>query len=236
MGDCTVSLNSYVTRHRAQNLRIFSNFSRVAEGIFECVKKVTKSTKMPQKIPFLCALRVLLQDTEFDAIGLNLSNIPSLLPPTAASAHFLIYYGSRLTREKKSFGWCFLGISIRTVILLILWLKLPLRMSERCPASFHGIYELFFGVTADPADLRKPKFESAGHRPQLGRIERNCTVFCISRPSSQLCLAASFPQIRRCGLNSCPFALNIKPLYSTTQYTIPTAFLGRREGAYKQNN
>ncbi|KAJ6522162.1 hypothetical protein B0H19DRAFT_1086232 [Mycena capillaripes] len=50
-------------------LRKISNQSRVIEGIFECAKKVTKSAKMLPKITFFRALRVLLQDTEFDAVG-----------------------------------------------------------------------------------------------------------------------------------------------------------------------
>jgi hypothetical protein len=57
---CRVSFNSDVTRHRARNLRIFSNLSQVTEGIFECAKKVTKSREMPKKIQISRALRVLL--------------------------------------------------------------------------------------------------------------------------------------------------------------------------------
>jgi hypothetical protein len=36
------SFNSDVTRHRAQNFRIFSNLSQVTEGTSECPKEVTK--------------------------------------------------------------------------------------------------------------------------------------------------------------------------------------------------
>ncbi|KAJ6523739.1 hypothetical protein B0H19DRAFT_1085596 [Mycena capillaripes] len=49
---CRVSFNSDVTRHRAKNFRKYSNLSRVTEGIFECVGKVTKFAKTAKKIEF----------------------------------------------------------------------------------------------------------------------------------------------------------------------------------------
>jgi hypothetical protein len=44
---CTISFNSKVTRHRAQNIRKFSNLSRVTEGIFESHKDAQKWVKNP---------------------------------------------------------------------------------------------------------------------------------------------------------------------------------------------
>src|ERR1700761_2091094 len=35
---CTISFNSYVTRHGSRNIRKFSYLSRVTEGIYECAK------------------------------------------------------------------------------------------------------------------------------------------------------------------------------------------------------
>jgi hypothetical protein len=61
---CTISLNSYVTCQRAQNLRIFSNLSWVTEGIFEYGKKKSQNQqkKMAQKIQLSRAQRVFLVD------------------------------------------------------------------------------------------------------------------------------------------------------------------------------
>lgn len=58
---CSISLNSYVTRHSGQNVRKFSHLSRVTEGIFEYAKQVTKSAKNDSKVKFSRAQRVLFQ-------------------------------------------------------------------------------------------------------------------------------------------------------------------------------
>ncbi|KAJ7787302.1 hypothetical protein B0H14DRAFT_3580497 [Mycena olivaceomarginata] len=50
---CSISLNSWVTRHRPLNPRIFSGVSQVTETNHELAKEVTKNPRKRRKIQFL---------------------------------------------------------------------------------------------------------------------------------------------------------------------------------------
>ncbi|KAJ7820253.1 hypothetical protein B0H14DRAFT_1346871 [Mycena olivaceomarginata] len=49
---CSISLNSWVTRHRPPNPRIFSGVSQVTETDHELAKEVTKNARKRRKIQF----------------------------------------------------------------------------------------------------------------------------------------------------------------------------------------
>ncbi|KAJ7454491.1 hypothetical protein FB451DRAFT_1184824 [Mycena latifolia] len=55
--------------------------------------------------------------------------------------------------------------------------------------SFHHTYEHFLAVTGALADLRILKFESAGHKSQARRIDRNYTVLALAGPAIAITVA-----------------------------------------------
>ena len=99
---CSISLNSWVTRHRPPNPRIFSGVSQVTETDHELAKEVTKNPRKRRKFQFFLSRHASALNLMSFNTGMSAGGRESFAVPSGTMRKF----GSPLIARgrKKSYG------------------------------------------------------------------------------------------------------------------------------------